>query len=353
MARIFDIVEAPDQGLNQMVVRVPSTGSGDFRIGSQVIVRESQSAVFFRDGKALDTFRAGRHTITTANIPLLIDLIGMAFSGKSPFKAEVYFVNMRDFIDMKWGTPEPISLRDKDLGLVRLRANGRYSMAVSDPQMFVAKIVGTQGLYQTSQIEDYLRNIIISRLTDLLGETKASLFDLPALFDEMSAAIRVKVSEDFAALGIVLKQMFLGSVSPTEETQKAIDERAAMGAIGDMQKYLQYKAARAMGDAATAGGGGEAGGAAGTGVGLGAGFGLGAGMAGMITQAMQGAAQQQPAQAAAAAVPEVMTLAEAAAYMRVSEADVEGLISSGQVKAKKIGSAYRISKKALDDFLAE
>lgn len=356
MARIFDIVEAPDQGLNQMVYRVPSTGSGDFRIGSQVIVRENQSAVFFRDGKALDTFRAGRHTITTANIPLLIDILGMAFSGKSPFKAEVYFVNMRDFIDMKWGTPEPISLRDKDLGLVRLRANGRYSMAISDPQMFVAKIVGTQGLYQTSQIEDYLRGIIISRLTDLLGETKAGLFDLPALFDELSAAVRVKVSEDFAALGITLKQMFLGSVSPTEETQKAIDERAAMGAIGDMQKYLQYKAARAMGDAAAAGGGGEAGSAAGTGVGLGAGFGLGAGMAGMISQAIAGAQQQAPAAPgapAAAAVPEVMTLAEAAAYMRVSEADVEALISSGQLKAKKIGTVYRISKKALDDFLAE
>ncbi|MGQ9489826.1 MAG: SPFH domain-containing protein [Anaerolineae bacterium] len=356
MARIFDIVEAPDQGLNQMVYRVPPSGSGDFRIGSQVIVRENQSAVFFRDGKALDTFGPGRHTITTANIPLLINVIGMAFSGKSPFKAEVYFVNMRDFIDMKWGTPEPISLRDKDLGLVRLRANGRYSMAISDPQMFVAKIVGTQGLYQTSQIEDYLRGIIISRLTDLLGETKAGLFDLPALFDELSAAIRVKVSEDFAALGITLKQMFLGSVSPTEETQKAIDERAAMGAIGDMQKYLQYKAARAIGDAAAAGGGGEAGSAVGTGVGLGAGFGLGAGMAGMISQAIAGAQQQAPAAPgapAAAAVPEVMTLAEAAAYMRVSEADVEALISSGQLKAKQIGTVYRISKKALDDFLAE
>lgn len=355
MARIFDIVEAPDQGLNQMVYRVPGSGSGDFRIGSQVVVRENQNAVFFRDGKALDTFGAGRHTITTANIPLLIDIIGMAFSGKSPFKAEVYFVNMRDFIDMKWGTPEPISLRDKDLGLARLRANGRYSMAINDPQMFVAKIVGTQGLYQTSQIEDYLRNIIISRLTDLLGEMKASLFDLPAMFDELSAAIKAKVAEDFEALGITLKQMFLGSVSPTEETQKAIDERAAMGAIGDMGKYMQYKAAKAMGDAATAGGGGEAGGAAGTGVGLGAGFGLGAGMAGMIQQAISAGQQQsQPAASGpAVAAPEVMTLTEAASYMRVSEADVEELISSGQIKAKKIGSAYRISKKALDAFLAE
>ncbi len=357
MARIFDIVEAPDQGLNQMVYRVPPSGSGDFRIGSQVIVRENQNAVFFRDGKALDTFGAGRHTITTANVPLLVDLIGKLFSGKTPFKAEVYFVNMRDFIDMKWGTPEPIALRDKDLGLVRLRANGRYSMAIDDPQMFVAKIVGTQGLYQTSQIEDYLRGIIISRLTDLLGELNASLFDLPSMFNELSAAIKVKVAEDFTALGITLKQMFLGSVSPTEETQKAIDERAAMGAIGDMGKYMQYKAAKAMGDAATAGGGGEAGSAAGTGVGLGAGFGLGAGMAGMIQQAIS-SGQQQSQQAAAgasapAALPEVMTLAEAAAYMRVSEADVEELIASGQVKAKKIGSAYRISKKVLDAFLAE
>ncbi len=229
MPRIFDIVEAPDQGLNQMVYRVPTTGSGDFRIGSQVIVRESQAAVFFRDGKALDVFGPGRHTITTANIPLLVNILGLAFSGNTPFKAEVYFVNMRDFIDMKWGTPEPITLRDKELGMVRLRANGRYSMAVAEPQMFVTKIVGTQGLYQTSQIEDYLRGIIISRLTDLIGETMGSIFDLPAKFDEVSGAIRVKVSDDFLQLGIQLKQMFLGSVSPTEETQKAIDERGVNG----------------------------------------------------------------------------------------------------------------------------
>jgi len=353
MVRILDVIEAPDQAANEMMTRVPEVGSGDFRIGSQLIVRQSQSAVFFRDGKALDTFDPGRHTISTANIPLLVNLVGIVFSGQTPFKAEVYFVNMRDFIDMKWGTPEPIALRDKDLGLVRLRANGRYSMAISDPQMFVAKIVGTQGLYRTRDIEDYLRGIIVSRLTDLLGETKAGLFDLPALFDEMSAAIKAKVAEDFAALGIILKQMFLGSVSPTEETQKAIDERAAMGAIGDMQRYLQYKAARAMGDAAAAGGGGEAGGAAGTGVGLGAGFGLGAGMAGMITQAMQGAAQHQAQPAGRpAAVPDVMNLAEAAAYLKVGEGDVLELISSGQVKAKKIGSEYRIARKALDDFLA-
>jgi excisionase family DNA binding protein len=304
----------------------------------------------------MDVFGPGRHTITTANIPLLIGLLKLGTGGQTPFTAEVYFVNMRDYIDMKWGTPEPIALRDKDLGLARLRANGRYSMAITDPQMFVVKIVGTQGLYQTSQIEDYLRMIVVSRLTDLLGETAAGLFDLPRLFDEMSAGVKAKVNEDFAALGITLKQMYIQSISPTEETQRAIDERASMGAIGDMQKYLQFQAARAMGDAAK--GGGEAGSAMSTGVGLGAGVGMGAGMAGMISQAMSSAMQPQqaaPAAAAgagAAAAPEVMNVNEAAAYLKVSPQDIQGLITSGQVKAKQIGAEYRISKKALDDFLA-
>jgi len=349
MPRIIDVVQAPDQGANQMVVRVPDHGSGDFRTGSQVVVRENQDAVFFRDGKALDVFGPGRHTITTANIPLLIDILGLAWRGSSPFTAEVYFVNMRDFIDMKWGTPEPISMRDQDLGLVRLRALGRYSMAVTDPQMFVSKIVGTQGLYRTSDIEDYLRGIIVSRLTDLLGESKVGLFDMPGMYDEFSAALRAKVAEDFEQLGITLKAMYIQSISPTEETQKAIDERAAMGAIGDMQKYLQYQAAKSMRDAAAASGGGEAGSLTGAGVGLGAGMGMGAGMAGMISQAM--AAGTAGASSAAASVPDVMTVAEAATYLKVSEADLQALIDEGQVKAKKIGSDYRISKKTLDDFL--
>lgn len=346
MARIFDIVEAPDQGPRDMVVRVPGSGSGDFRIGSQVICRESQAAVFFRDGKALDTFGPGRHTITTANIPLLAGLIGKAFSGRTPFTAEVYFVNTRDFIDMKWGTPQAIALRDKDLGLAQLRANGTYSMVVMEPQRFVTQIVGTQGLYRTAQIEDFLRTMIISRLTDLLGETKAGLFDLPALFDELSAAVKAKLGDDFEAVGIQLKQFYLRSISPTEETQKAIDERAAMGAIGDMQRYLQFKAAQAMGTAAASGG--EAGGAAATGVGFGAGIGLGTGMAGMIAQAMQTAGQP----AAAAIAPDVMNLSEAAAYLKASEADVEALIDSGEIKAKKIGDQYRISKKLIDEYLS-
>lgn len=281
MPRIFDIIEWFDPTGREMVHRIPEWGSGDFRLGSQLIVRESQAAVFFRDGKALDTFGPGRHTIETANIPLLVNLIGLAFSGETPFKAEVYFVNMREFLDQKWGTPEPIALRDRELGMVRLRSFGTYSMQVKDPQLFVNKIVGTQGLYNTADISGFLRGIIISRLTDLLGTTGKGLFDLPGMYDELSAATKAKVRDDFAALGLDLKTFYIQSISPTEETQKAIDERAAMGAIGNLQAYIQFKAAQALGQAAQAGGG-----VAGAGVGLGAGVGMGAIMADALRQAM-------------------------------------------------------------------
>jgi membrane protease subunit (stomatin/prohibitin family) len=291
MARIFDVVEFLDATGQQMVHRVPEHGSGDFRLGSQLIVRESQAAVFFRDGKALDTFGAGRHTITTANIPLLTNLIGMAFSGETPFKAEAYFVNLREFLEQKWGTPEAITLRDSELGMVRLRAFGIYSMQINDPQLFVNKIVGTQGLYQTSQIQGFLRGIIIAKLTDLLGEIQKSILDLPSLYDEIGAGAKAKVQDDFNAVGIALKTLYLTSISPTEETAKAIDERASMGAIGNMQAYLQFKAARAMTEAA-----GAPGGVAGAGVGLGAGVGMGAAVAQMMAQSMQPGA---PAAAAA------------------------------------------------------
>jgi len=288
MARIFDVVEYFDETGSEFVHRIPETGSGDFRIGSQVIIRESQSAVFFRDGKALDVFGPGRHTITTANVPLLVGLVGKVFSGQTPFKAEVYFVNMREFIDQKWGTPEAISLRDSDLGMVRLRAFGVYAMQISDPQLFVTKIVGTQGIYRTDQIDNYLRGQIVARLTDVLGESKVSFFDLPAMYDELAGIVKARLLDNFRALGIDLKSMFISSISPTEETAKAIDERAAMGAIGDMQKYLQFKAATA---------GGEAGSLTGAGVGLGAGVGIGAAMAGAISEAMR-AGKEAPQQAA-------------------------------------------------------
>ncbi|HFD40559.1 MAG TPA: helix-turn-helix domain-containing protein [Anaerolineae bacterium] len=350
MARIIDVIEMPNQQKDEMVRRVPEYGSGDFRFGSQVIVREYQQAVFFRDGKAYDTFGPGRHTITTANAPLLTDLIGKVTGGKTVFTAEVYFVNMREFLDQKWGTAEPIPLRDPDLGLVRLRAFGTYSIQVQNPALFVTKIVGAQGIYQTRQITRFLRGIIVAKLTDLLGELGRGLFDLPALYDEIGAGAKAKVQDDFANLGIQLKTLYVNSISPTEETARAIDERASMGAIGDMQAYMQFQMARGIRDAAQAGG--EAGSATGAGVGLGAGLGMGTAMAQMMSQAAGGGAPRAAAPAGAAAVPEIMTLSEAAAYIRVGEEDVLSIIQSGELKAKKIGSSYRISKKAIDEYLA-
>jgi excisionase family DNA binding protein len=347
MARIIDVIEAPDQQRNQMVVRVPESGAGDFRLGSAVIVRESQAAVFYRDGKALDVFGAGRHQITTANLPLLAGLLKMATSGKDLFTAEVYFVNMVEFMDWKWGTPEPVTLRDQDFGIVRLRAFGNYSVQVTDPQLFVTKIVGTGRGYQTNQIEDYLRGMIIARFTDLLGESKIPILDLPGMQDEIAGAVRAKLTDDYDALGLVLKTFFLQNISMPEEVQEAIDQRASMGAIGDMQKFTQYQAAQAMRDAAQQEGGG---GLAGAGLGLGAGAGLGALMGQTMGQAMQGGQQTQPA--AEAAAPDIMTLSEAAAYLRVGEEDILEAIKSGDLKAKKIGSSYRVSKGAVDEFLS-
>ena len=351
MPRIIDVVEFVDESGKEMIHRIPERGSGDFRMGSNVIVRESQVAVFFRDGKAMDVFEPGKHVIRTANIPLLIDLLKLGTSGRTPFTAEAYFVSMRQFLDLGWGTPEPVTLRDSDLGMVRLRAFGTYNMEIADPSLFVNKIVGTQSIYETSQIEDMLRGIIISKLTDLLGEMKKSILDLPAMYEEIGAATKAKVQDDFGAVGIRLKALYVRSISPTEETAKAIDERAQMGAIGDMAKYMQFQAARGIRDAAQ----NPAGGAAGTGVGLGAGIGLGQMMAGAMAQAMQPPQPQaapQPASAGGGATPDVMTPAEAAAYLKVTEQDVMQMIQSGQLKARQIGTSYRIAKKTLDDFLA-
>ncbi|MBI4787659.1 MAG: SPFH domain-containing protein [Chloroflexi bacterium] len=295
MPRIIDVVQFLDDTGNEIVHREPEGGPGDFRLGSQVIVRESQTAVFFRDGKALDVLGPGRHTITTANIPVLASIIGLATMGKSPFPAEVVFVNMREFLDQKWGTPEPIVFRDSELGMVRLRGFGTSAFQVKDPSLFVNGIVGQQGIYTSSVLQNYLRGIIVTKLTDLLGEQRKSVLDLPSLYNEIGAATKAQLADDFARMGLNLKALYVNAITPTEDTARAIDERASMGALGDMDKYLKFKAARAMGDAANQPGG--ASGAMETGMGLGAGAGLGAAMAGMMSQAFQSQGSAKPAAA--------------------------------------------------------
>jgi excisionase family DNA binding protein len=351
MARIFDVVEYPNAMPDELVHRFPEAGPGNFRIGSQVIVREYQTAVFFRDGNALDVFGPGRHTIVTYNIPLLIEKLGAIFNEKTPFPAEVYFLNMREFPDRKWGTPQPIIVSNPNMGLgvALLQAFGTYSFQIFDPQQFINQIVGAQGVYRISEIEARLKAILLSKLQDLLAETasKNSVPQLIALTEELGAGVRAKGQDDFLAVGLTLKSFYIENLKPST---KSAEELRAMGML-DMQTYTQLQAADALRDAAQNPSGGA---------GLTAGIGAGVGIGGVINTALQGmtgsqgAAGQQPqspSQSPAPTVPSVMTPSEAAAYLRVSEEDVIAAITAGDLKAKKIGNAYRISKEALDAYL--
>jgi len=350
MARIFDVIEYPNEMRDEIVHRFPEQGSGDFRIGSQVIVREAQSAVFFRDGKALDTFGPGRHTIVTANIPLLVNYLGKAFNDRTPFTAEVYFVSMREFVDRKWGTPQPIVIMTPGMGLgvALIQGFGTYSFQVSNPQQFVAQVVGTQGTYRMREIEDRLRMMLLSKLQDLLTETQVQTIpELLSLTEELGAGVRAKAQDDFEALGLTLKSFYIGSLQPAE---KSIDELRARGLL-DLETYTRLQAADAMRDAAQNPSGG-----AGLTAGIGAGMGLGKAIGDALSQAGSGGAAGAAAASGGGApqgggMPDVMTPAEAAQFLKVAEEDVLAAIEAGDLKARKIGRAYRISKQALEEFL--
>ncbi len=354
MARIFDVIEYRNEMVDEIVHRFPDdTSIGDYRIGSQLIVRDGQAAVFFRNGQALDVFGPGMHTLVTANVPKLIDFIGKAFNDRTPFPAEVYFVSLKEFANKKWGTPQPIIVRNPGMGLgvALLQGFGTYSFQVNDPQLFVTNIVGKQAIFRTSEIEERMRTMLLSKFQDLLGETgaKKSVPELIGLTEELGAGVRAKAQDDFTALGLTLKTFYIGNLKPSE---KSAQELRDMGML-DMATYTQLQAADAMRDAANNQSGG-----AGLTAGIGAGMGIGNLMGQALQGGMQQPSQQQSAQqstasgaAAGGAMSDVMTPSEAAAVLRVSEEDVIAAIQAGDLKAKKLGSAYRISKGSLEEFL--
>jgi len=344
MARIFDVVEHASEMRDELVHRFPEKGIADLRIGSQVIVRESQKAVFYRDGKALDVFGAGRHTIATANIPLLVNLIGKVFNNRTPFTAEVYYVSTKEFADRKWGTPQPIIVRNPGMGLgvALLQGFGTYSYQINDAQQFVTQLVGAQSVYKTSEIENRLRIMLLSKLQDLLGETTArrSVVELIALTEEIGTGVRAKAQDDFGALGLTLKSFYIGNLKPSE---KSAEELRAMGML-DIATYTQLQAADALRDAAQNPSGGA---------GLTAGIGAGVGLGNVITESLKGVTTGSASGAGGSTggIPEVMTPSEAAKILQVSEEDVLAAIKGKSLKAKKIGKAYRISKGSLEEFL--
>ncbi len=255
-------IEWFDESGRELLHRIPGKGSAEIKYGAQLTIRESQAGIFFYQGKAVGAFGPGRHTLKTANIPLLTKIASLPWAMKSPLRAEVYFVNLKIFTNLKWGTRDPVAFRDAELGLIRLRAFGVFNLRVIQPVLFINSLAGTQGIYTTEEIEEYLNRVIVSRFNDYMGENLDSLFRLPAKYDELSQGLVKRVQEDFSRFGLGLTDLYINAITPPPEVQQAIDDRSRMGLFPDMNKLMQMKAAMAMEKAAS----GES--AMGTGLGL-------------------------------------------------------------------------------------
>lgn len=284
MSQFMEVIEWLDSTGEELVHRVPEDGSGETKFGAQLIVRDSQAAVFFRDGKGLDVVGPGRHTLSTLNLPILTKVLSLPWGFTSPFRAEVYFVNLKVFTSLRWGTKDPVAFKDRELGLVRLRAFGAFTVRITQPLLFVNMLVGTQGSFATSEIEDYLREVIVSRLNDFLGERVESILDLPSQYDEMGVAVKERLENDFTKYGIELVDFLINRITPPDDVQQMIDARSGMGAVGNLNDFLKFKAARGLDEG---GAGSDGTGAAASGMGLGVGAGLGMMLPGLLFKSIR------------------------------------------------------------------
>lgn len=274
----LEVIEWFDESGRELVHRIPESGSGEIKWGAQMTVRESQAAVFFYNGKAYDAFGPGRHTLKTANIPLLTKILSLPWGLTSPLRAEVYFTSMKVFPNLTWGTRDPVAFRDKELGLVRLRAFGVFNLRILQPLLFINSLVGTQGVYTTESVAEYLNRVIVSRFNDLMGEKLDTLLDLPARYDEISGELKEVLRNDFNQFGLGLADLYIHSITPPPEVQKAIDDKSRLGLFDDLNKLLKMKAAMALESAAQTQG--EAG--------AGMGMGMGMMMPAMFAEAFRG-----------------------------------------------------------------
>lgn len=286
----IDIVEWLDDGdQDTLIYRFPRY-QNEIKNGAKLTVRESQVAVLVSEGQVADVFKPGMYTLETRNVPILATLKGWKYGFNSPFKVEVYFVNTRQFTDRKWGTKNPVMLRDPEFGAIRLRAFGTYAMRAGDPVKIIKEIAGTDGHFTAEEITDQLRNLIITRFSDAMAEAKIPAIDLASQYDELSKLVHEKIGPEFEEYGLELTKFLVENISFPPEVEEAIDKRSSMGVIGNMNQYMQYQAANSLQDAAK-----NPGGTAGEGIGLGMGFAMANQMAGMFQQPQQAQQPQQQA----------------------------------------------------------
>lgn len=262
----LELIEWFDETGNELTHRIPEKGSGELKFGAQLIVRESQAAVLFYKGKAVDAFGPGRHTLKTGNIPVLTKLLSAPWGMNSPLRAEVYMVNLKVFTNLKWGTRDPVAFRDTELGLIRLRAHGIFNIRIVQPVLFINSLVGTMGMYSADEIGDYLKKVIVSRFNDHLGEHLDSIINLAGKYDELADGLQKRLQEDFSRFGLALSQIYITSITPPPEVQKAIDDKSRLEVFDDLDRLVKMKAAMAIEKAS------ENTGDAGSGMGMGLGL---------------------------------------------------------------------------------
>ena len=273
----IDIIEWTDSSNDTMVWRFPRY-QNEIKNGAKLTVRESQVAVFVNEGQIADAFTPGMYELTTQNLPILSTLKGWKYGFNSPFKAEVYFVSMRQFTNLKWGTKNPIMVRDAEFGPLRIRAFGSYAMRVKDAKLFLKEIAGTDHEFTTEEINEQLRNIVVTRFSDAVASSKIPVLDMAANYDEFSKVIHEKINPEFNEIGIDLTKMLIENISLPEEVEKVLDKRTSMGIVGNLGAYTQFQAANAMEQAAQ----NPNGGLAGAGVGMGMGWAMGNQMGNMF-----------------------------------------------------------------------
>ena len=293
-SQLVDVIEWTDNSSDTMVYKY-DMGGKEIMMGAQLTVRESQVAVFVNEGQIADVFQPGRYELQTSNMPVMTALKAWKFGFNSPFKADVYFVNTRQFLDRKWGTSNPVMMRDAEFGMIRLRAFGIYAFRVADPTVFLKEVFGTSSMYTASEVEGQLKRTLVAGLSDAIAESKIPALDIAANYEELAAYAMQANAPKLAALGLQLTSFVIENVSLPEEVEKTMDKRTSMGVLGDLNRYTQYQAAEAMREAAN----NPAGGMAGAGVGMGAGVAMGqlfANAMGQVNQPQQ-AAPQAPQQA--------------------------------------------------------